>query len=84
MRRHPSPGCFALTAITASLLLGAGTFAMAASFDCAKAGTLVEKTLCGNADLGKLDESVAQTYQPVSYTHLDVYKRQACMWTDAA
>ena len=36
---------------------------MAASFDCAKAGTLVEKTLCGNADLGKLDERVAQTHQ---------------------
>lgn len=63
MRRHTSLGCFALTAITASLLLGASPFAMAASFDCAKAGTLVEKTLCGNADLGKLDESVAQTYQ---------------------
>ncbi len=63
MRRPSSSGLYALAALAASLLLGASPFSMAASFDCAKAATLVEKTLCDNAALGRLDESVAQTYQ---------------------
>lgn len=37
----------------------------AASFDCGKAKTKVEKALCGNAELSRLDEAVAQSYRRV-------------------
>ena len=34
-----------------------------------------------SADEGDLDASVATRWQePVSYTHLDVYKRQSLVW----
>jgi len=36
--------------------------AQAASFDCGKAGTKVEKLICANADLSKLDEALAVAY----------------------
>lgn len=32
--------------------------AQAASFDCAKAGTKVEKLICGDVELSKLDEEL--------------------------
>lgn len=34
----------------------------AASFDCEKVGTKVEKLICANADLSKLDEDLASAY----------------------
>lgn len=34
----------------------------AASFDCAKAGTKVEKLICANKELSKLDEALAKEY----------------------
>ncbi len=34
----------------------------AASFDCAKAGTTVEKLICGNSELSKLDDQLAAAY----------------------
>jgi len=37
--------------------------AQAASFDCAKAGTKVEKLICGNAELSKLDEELGAAYK---------------------
>jgi len=39
------------------------TFAQAASFDCSKAGAKIEKMICGNADLSKLDENLSNAYQ---------------------
>ena len=35
----------------------------AASFDCAKAGTSIEKAICSNKKLGRLDEVLAQNYK---------------------
>lgn len=35
----------------------------AASFDCAKAGTKVEKMICGDAEISKLDDKLAQNYK---------------------
>lgn len=37
--------------------------ARAASFDCGKAGTAVEKLICADIELSKLDEEVAQSYK---------------------
>lgn len=36
--------------------------AVAASFDCAKASTAVEKTICADADLSRLDETLGKAY----------------------
>ncbi len=44
------------------LLLLPGT-ACSASFDCAKASTKVEKMICADSKLGKLDEELAKLYQ---------------------
>lgn len=37
--------------------------AMAASFDCSKAATWVEKSICADPLLGKLDAALAKNYQ---------------------
>jgi uncharacterized protein YecT (DUF1311 family) len=37
-------------------------FAQAASFDCTKANTLVEKTICGDRTLSELDKTLAEVY----------------------
>lgn len=47
--------------ILAALLFSAPTFA--ASFDCVKASTFVEKEICSDATLGKLDEALANNYK---------------------
>lgn len=39
---------------------------LAASFDCAKASTEIEKAICGNARLSTLDEEIAQVYGQLS------------------
>lgn len=38
------------------------TSAFSASFDCAKASTLIEKAICSDPTLGKLDEALANNY----------------------
>lgn len=43
-------------------LLGLVVSAQGASFDCAKAGTKVEKMICGNSDVSRLDENVDLAY----------------------
>jgi uncharacterized protein len=40
--------------------------AQAASFDCGKAGTKVEKIVCSDADLSKLDEELNAAYTTLS------------------
>lgn len=42
------------------LVLASG---QAASFDCAKAATKVEQMICGDAELSRLDEELAQAYK---------------------
>jgi uncharacterized protein len=55
-----------ITAIlTAVLLLSAPAVAQP-SFDCAKASTLVERTICGNAELAKADREMAAAYDSLS------------------
>lgn len=53
-----------LVAVLVGGLLGlsAPRSVQAASFDCAKAATAVEKTICGDAELSKLDEDLAGAY----------------------
>jgi len=50
--------------ICTALLLVANT-ACAASFDCDKAGTKVEKMICADAELSKLDDGLGKLYQDV-------------------
>lgn len=45
------------------LLVATGMNAVAASFDCAKTTTKVEKMICSDADLSKLDEELANSYR---------------------
>ncbi len=53
----------AATALLAALTLAAWEApAQAASFDCAKAATVVEKTICGDAGLSRLDEALGESY----------------------
>ena len=53
-------GFFAITVfITFSLV---AMHVQAASFDCAKANTKIEKMICGNAELSKLDEEMTRAY----------------------
>ena len=47
--------------IVLPLLLAAGSV-NAASFDCNKARTFVEKAICADATLGKLDEAMEKNY----------------------
>lgn len=44
-------------------LLALPTITLAASFDCAKAVTPAEKTICASPALGQLDQDVAQAYK---------------------
>src|SRR5262245_10465882 len=48
------------------------------SFDCAKATTRVEKTICANAELARLDELLGRFY----FGALDVLSQSPCMKDD--
>jgi uncharacterized protein len=45
------------------ILLVSASISQAASFDCSKASTFVEKTICGDTMLGKLDEALSDNYK---------------------
>jgi len=49
-------------ALLGAVLLLAANTACAASFDCAKASTKVEKMICADPELSKLDEDLSATY----------------------
>jgi uncharacterized protein len=49
------------------LALVATQSAWAASFDCVKASTSVEKLICSDQLLGRLDETLAKNYQGMLY-----------------
>lgn len=56
----------------------------AASFDCAKASTKVERMICDNAELSKLDEDMSAKYRmvlkdPIKLKALDITQKQ---WLD--
>lgn len=44
-------------------LISASMHTQAASFDCTKASTKIEKLICGNNELSKLDEALSRIYQ---------------------
>jgi len=54
----------------------------AASFDCTKAGTSVEKLICNNETISKQDEDLAKTYKNAldSTTKKDELKKQQIAW----
>jgi uncharacterized protein len=70
-----------LTPLIFSCLMLASTV-QAASFDCAKAKTKVEKFICADAELSKLDEKLAEVYSKVSKDEQDavLIKRQQLAW----
>lgn len=54
----------------------------AASFDCAKAATKVEKLICSDAELSKLDEEMNTVYKTAlqDAKHADVIKQEQKQW----
>lgn len=73
----------AACAIAAAISLGAPQ-ADAASFDCAKASTFVEKAVCADPYLGHLDEALAENYRRMRSADLGakpgVLRRQQLEW----
>ncbi|NEV62957.1 DUF3298 domain-containing protein [Thiorhodococcus minor] len=49
--------------LIAAFLIGVAPASQATSFDCGKAATWVEKTLCRDASLGALDETMADSFR---------------------
>lgn len=49
--------------IISTVLLAIGAAASAASFDCAKASTTIEKTICSDERLSELDAQLGQSYK---------------------
>ena len=60
MKDSRKGGWLFLTLILCALFAATGH---AASFDCAKAATPVEKMICADALLGRLDEALARNYR---------------------
>jgi len=54
-----------------AVFLLAATTACAASFDCTKAGTKVEKMICADAELSKLDDQLGAVYSEVVQKYPD-------------
>lgn len=68
-----------ITILSACYLLLPVSTANAASFDCVKASTWTEKTICSNTELSKLDEVMAHQYKAklvsaFDYEDSSVYK----------
>lgn len=51
--------------ILVAIIMVASSIAIGASFNCSKAGTSVEKTICASKTLSSLDEQLAKTYESV-------------------
>ena len=53
----------------------------AASFNCKKAGTFIEHTICGDAKLSKLDEQLARAYKKArKYGNANAIKAEQRQW----
>ena len=57
-------------AIKFLMLLSLASVAHAASFDCAKASTPIEKTICGDTLLGQLDDALGENYKSMSHSNI--------------
>jgi uncharacterized protein len=64
------------------LIMVAPSVAIGASFNCSKAGTRVEKTICTSKTLSHLDEQLAKAYESVllASDHPDVVKSHQKAW----
>lgn len=67
LRAFKTTGLLLALGVSMSVLLN--LTAHAASFDCAKAGTNVEKLVCADAELSKLDERMAKNYNDALKTY---------------
>ena len=64
-RPHFLGSLLAITSVLGTLTLSQSH---AASFDCSKAGTQVEKAICSDPELGRLDEELMAAYKKVAAT----------------
>lgn len=64
------------------LLLAAGSVGHAASFDCAKATTTIEKQICADDQLSALDSRLAQSYMEAksNSSSADLFKSEQRAW----
>lgn len=64
------------------LLIAAGSVAHAASFDCAKAATTIEKQICADHQLSALDQQLAQSYKDsrTNSANADLLKSEQRAW----
>ncbi|NCA72457.1 MAG: DUF1311 domain-containing protein [Sphingobacteriia bacterium] len=69
---------------TLVLLLGVAPLAQAASFDCRKAATLVETTICQDVELSALDDALAEQYQMLMAAQIGDSARQSLKTTQRA
>lgn len=73
------PHIFKLSVVSAFVLFSTQTASLtahAASFDCTKASSLMEKTICSNPELSKLDEDLAKIYSELMVQLKDDPARQ--------
>ncbi len=59
--------CLGSAIFAVCAVLAGGPASASASFDCSKASTLVEKTICSDAALAELDSKLAKTYADKSH-----------------
>lgn len=62
--------------IQIAVLIGLTSPAFSASFDCAKAGTTVEKLVCQNLFLSKLDDALAKNYGDLLKSNDNLYPKK--------
>lgn len=69
MTIHKTPALAIRLIILALTAAAVSTSCFAASFDCAKARSKVEKAVCGDQELSKLDEALAAAYKAALSLH---------------
>ncbi|GAK51523.1 hypothetical protein U14_02768 [Candidatus Moduliflexus flocculans] len=75
---------FLIAGAISLLALGSSEYARAASFNCEKAATEIEKAICGNNALSDLDSEVGNTYKTLrsglSAEQAEQLKREQTRW----
>jgi uncharacterized protein len=62
----------------------ASTLSHAASFDCKKASNFVEKTVCNDSRLNKLDDVLSENYKNISASNIGDGARKELKTTQRA
>jgi uncharacterized protein YecT (DUF1311 family) len=80
MSRHIKRSAWIATILLGCLMLSSA--AQGASFDCAKAGTKVEKMICDNPEISKLDEELSAAYKTAlqDQSNADAIKQAQKQW----